>query len=62
MAGVDFPTFETPDDTMIWRYMRLPAYHDLLRGELYFPAAHQFDDRFEGAINECRNCVARPAR
>jgi hypothetical protein len=28
----------------------MSAYHDLLRGELYSPAAHQFDDRFEGAI------------
>jgi hypothetical protein len=52
MTGVDYPGFEVPDGTVIWRYMQLPRFHDVLKGRLYFAAAHQFDDQFEGAITD----------
>lgn len=46
--------FEVPDDTVIWRYMSLGRFNDLLRGEFYFAAAHQFEDQFEGAITDAQ--------
>jgi len=52
MTGVDYPGFEAGDETVIWRYMSFERFVDLLSGELYFAAAHQFDDEFEGAITQ----------
>lgn len=52
MAAHDQPGFEAGDDTVIWRYMPLSRLRALLSGSLYFAAAHQFDDSFEGAITE----------
>jgi hypothetical protein len=52
MAGIDYEGFEAGDDTVIWRYMTKPRFERLLEGRLYFAAAHQFDDAFEGAITE----------
>jgi hypothetical protein len=54
MAGVDYKGFEAGDQTRIWRYMPVDRYAELLAGQLYFPAATQFDDRFEGAITEAQ--------
>jgi hypothetical protein len=55
MPGVDYPGFEVDNDTVIWRYMPAARFGDLLAGHLYFAAARQFDDQFEGAITEAEN-------
>jgi hypothetical protein len=55
MAATDYPGFEAGDDTVIWRYMALPRYEELLAGRLYFAAARQFDDRFEGAVTQAQS-------
>jgi hypothetical protein len=52
VAVRDQPEFEAGDETVIWRYMPLRRFHDLLSGHLYFAAARQFDDPFEGAITD----------
>ena len=45
----DFPT--PPDDTVIWRYMDLAKYVDLLRSAaLYFARADKLGDPYEGSI------------
>jgi hypothetical protein len=51
----DQPEFEAGDETVIWRYVPLHRFHDLLSGYLYFAAAHQFDDPFEGAITDAES-------
>ncbi len=50
MPAADYEGFEAGDDTVIWRYMSLPRLRSLFNDGLYFAAAHQFDDTFEGAI------------
>jgi len=50
----DYPGFEAGDATVIWRYMSTKRFQDLLSGHLYFAAARQFDDDFEGAITEAQ--------
>lgn len=50
MTADDFPGFEADDDTRIWRYFRNERLADLLSGSLYFAAARQFEDDFEGAL------------
>lgn len=52
MAARDWPGFEVDDATVIWRYMAVDRFRDLLAGHLYFAAAHQFEDQFEGAITD----------
>jgi hypothetical protein len=59
MAGVDYKGFEAGDDTVIWRYMPSARYRDLLEGRLHFAAAHQFGDRFEGAITQAEQARRR---
>lgn len=59
MAGVDYAGFEAADDTVIWRYMPSARFDNLLAGRLYFAAAHQFDDQFEGAITAAENARRR---
>jgi len=44
----------TPDDTVIWRYMTVERFNDVVSGSLYFAAATQFDDVFEGSITEAQ--------
>lgn len=42
---------ELPEATILWRYLDLPKYIDLLRTcELYLQRADKFSDRFEGAL------------
>ncbi len=50
MAGVDYKEFPAGGRTVIWRYMATTRFARLLDGELYFAAARQFDDQYEGAI------------
>jgi hypothetical protein len=50
MVGVDYGDFEAADDLVVWRYMSVDRLRDLLAGHLYFAAARQFEDPFEGAI------------
>lgn len=50
MVAVDYADFEAADDLVVWRYMSLDRLRDLLTGHLYFAAARQFEDLFEGAI------------
>lgn len=50
VAATDYQGFEADGDTVIWRYMAVRRLTGLLEGHLYFAAAHQFDDQFEGAI------------
>lgn len=50
MAGIDFRGFEAADDLVVWRYMSVDRLRNLLSGHLYFSAAQQFEDVFEGAI------------
>jgi hypothetical protein len=52
---VDYAGFEAGDDTVIWRYMPRSRFRDVAAGRLYFAAAHQFDDQFEGAITQAEN-------
>lgn len=42
------------DETVIWRYLSAERLRDLLSGGLYFAAATQFDDAFEGAITDAQ--------
>lgn len=44
----------TPDDTVIWRYMTVERFADVVSGMLYFASATQFDDAFEGSITEAQ--------
>lgn len=44
----------TRDDTIIWRYMTLERFQDVVSGCLYFAAATQFDDAFEGSITKAQ--------
>ncbi|MDT0264184.1 hypothetical protein [Jatrophihabitans lederbergiae] len=64
MTGRDLPGYAVDDDTVIWRYMSRDRIRGLLGGHLYFAAAHQFDDAFEGAITDGaqRRRVAEAAR
>ncbi len=55
MAGVDYQGFAAGDNTVIWRYVSAARFGDLLAGQLYFAAAHEFDDPFEGAITQAEN-------
>ena len=50
MAGIDCPKFEVDDETVIWRFMSVERFRQLLAGELYFASASQFGDPFEGAV------------
>ncbi len=50
MPASDYEGFKLEDETVIWRYISLPRLRSLLVDGLYFAAAHQFDDTFEGAI------------
>lgn len=59
MPAVDYPGCEAGDDTVIWRYMRTNHFMDLLAGRLYFAAAHQFGDQFEGAITQAEQVRRR---
>jgi hypothetical protein len=52
MAAVDYPGFKADDSLTIWRYMSVVKLGNLAHGRLYFPAATQFEDPFEGAITE----------
>jgi hypothetical protein len=54
VAAIDYKGFEAGDTTVIWRYMSLDRYRDVLGGHLYFAAAKQFDDAFEGAITDAQ--------
>ncbi len=45
---------ETPDDLVIWRYMTMERFADLVAGRLHFAAATQFDDAFEGSITDAQ--------
>lgn len=47
-------TEPTTDETVIWRYMSAERFIDVLSGSLYFAAATQFDDAFEGAITQAQ--------
>jgi len=44
----------TTDETVIWRYLSAERLRDVLSGSLYFAAATQFDDAFEGAITDAQ--------
>src|SRR4051794_21617697 len=59
MAAADFPGFEVSNDTVIWRYLALTRYRELLSGRLYFAAAQQFGDHFEGAITAAQHAWRR---
>lgn len=67
MADIQqFKGFELPTahDVPIWRYMSLEKFEALLQSQsLYFAAATQFDDHFEGAISKMdhRERLARTA-
>jgi hypothetical protein len=52
VPGYDLDGFEAADDTVIWRYMTLPRFESLLTEGLFFAAASQFEDPFEGAITD----------
>jgi hypothetical protein len=42
---------EPNHDEPLWRYFKTDRFVELLQtGEMYFAAAHQFQDRFEGAV------------
>ncbi|HEU4578801.1 MAG TPA: hypothetical protein VFS67_11140 [Polyangiaceae bacterium] len=42
---------EIPAAEPLWRYFKTERFlESLARGELYFPAARQFEDKFEGAV------------
>ena len=59
MADVrQFAGFELPPDegTKVWRYMTLDRFQSLLQASaLYFAAARQFTDQYEGAISRIDN-------
>jgi len=50
MVAIDYKQLPPSDSQVIWRYMALDRFDDLLDGKLYFAAAHQFEDAFEGAV------------
>ena len=60
MAAAYYPGFEPDPAASIWRYMSAARYESLLTAGLYFAAAQQFDDPFEGAIGmpATRRCLA----
>src|SRR3954465_5604640 len=64
MTGRDYPGFDIGDDTVIWRYQTFGRFQCVLDGRLYFAAAHQFDDSFEGAVTDAERAarVAAQAR
>lgn len=57
MAGVDQAGFEAGDDTIIWRYTSVAWFESLLVEGLYFAAAQQFDDQFEGSITDAAQAL-----
>jgi hypothetical protein len=59
MAAIDCACFEAAETTVIWRYMSAARLRDLLGGGLFFAAASQFDDQFEGAVTQAEQVVRR---
>lgn len=51
MVAIDYEQLSASDSQVIWRYMALERFEDLLDSRLYFAAAHQFEDAFEGAAS-----------
>lgn len=57
MAASDYQGFEAADHTVVWRYMPAERFMDLLDGKLYFAAARQFEDTFEGSITQAQKAL-----
>lgn len=52
MSGIDYEGFVAPPDLVIWRYISVERFADIASGRLYFAAATQFNDPFEGSLTD----------